>query len=182
MALNIYNENTNQRSSKGIRIEEVAALLSVSTATIRNWIKSGKIQAINHGRSPIFDEQAIMQIKNEIESGASHRLKSRRNKRAVDGTYVPTEYVNSDKYVKLTEEIIRIVNEARIDVNPNLILLEVILGLLVNRGRIECPLKHCNKSLSELAIKGNLSLGIYDGILNAIYDFNKGVIEAQYEV
>jgi type I restriction-modification system DNA methylase subunit len=178
-----YNQLHFPGNNGGIGIEEAATILSVSTATVRNWIKAGKIRNVTkHGRALVLDKDEIVKIKQEIESGRSHRLKSRRNKRAVDGNYVPTEYVLSSQYVRLTEEIVQIVGNAAVQVKPQLILLEVALNLLQDRQRLGYSNTLEDNSLSELAVEGRLDLGKYSDILQELYDFNMGISQDDSKV
>ncbi|WP_425803481.1 TaqI-like C-terminal specificity domain-containing protein [Desulfitobacterium sp. Sab5] len=182
MTLKINNNSTEKKSTDTLLLKEVAVLLSVSAATVRNWIKSGRINVIRQSRSAFFNKQEILQIKQEIESGASHRLKSRRNKIAVEGTYIPTEYVNSAEYIQLAEKILKIVNESSSEINANLILLEVVLALFLNQGRLVCPPEFQDLSLTELAIQDKLLLGEYSSILNSLFDVNREISANQSEI
>lgn len=182
MTLKINNNSTEINSTDTLLLKEVAVLLSVSTATVRNWIKSGRINVIRQGRTAFFDKQEILQIKQEIESGASHRLKSRRNKIAVEGTYIPTEYVNSAEYIQLAEKILKIVNESSSQINANLILLEVVLALFLNQGRLVCPPKFQDLSLTELVIQDKRLLGEYLSLLNSLFDLNQEISAIQIEI
>ncbi|HVJ50629.1 TaqI-like C-terminal specificity domain-containing protein [Desulfitobacterium sp.] len=181
MTLNRSNDKLIQKSAHVLQIKEVAALLSVSTATVRNWIKSGRIRVLKQGRSPLFNKREILDLKNEIETGVFHRLKSRRNKRAIKGTFIPAEYVNSEEYVELAERILQVVNESSSEMTPHLILFEVALGLFVKRGRFKGLPPFPDQSLTELAIQGKLHLGSYTGLLNPLCDFRQEISEAQYE-
>ncbi|WP_434509986.1 TaqI-like C-terminal specificity domain-containing protein [Desulfitobacterium sp. AusDCA] len=176
------NNSTEKKLTGPLQLKEVAALLSVSAATVRNWIKSGKIKVIRQGRTSFFDRQEILQIKQEIESGASYRLKSRRNKIAVEGTYIPTEYVNSAEYIKLAEKILEIANGSSCEINPNLILIEIILALFLSQGRLTCPPEFQDHSLMELAIQDKLLLGEYSSILNSLFDVNQKISANQSEI
>lgn len=176
------NNSTEKKLTGPLQLKEVAALLSVSAATVRNWIKSGKIKVIRQGRTSFFNRQEILQIKQEIESGASYRLKSRRNKIAVEGTYIPTEYVNSAEYIKLAEKILEIANGSSCEINPNLILIEIILALFLNQGRLTCPPEFRDHSLTELAIQDKLLLGEYSSILNSLFDVNREISANQSEI
>lgn len=177
--MRIKSDSPMKMSTRTLQLKEVAELLSVSAATVRNWIKSGKINIIRQGRSSLFDEQEILKIKKEIQSGVSHRLKSRRNKKAVEGTYIPTEYVNSEEYVRLAECILEIVNECTQEINPNLVLLEVVLALFLNQGRLTCSPEFSMLSLTELAVQDRLHLGRYVDIVNSLYDLNEEISTQQ---
>lgn len=182
MTLNNKNDSSGQKTPKFLHINEAASLLSISTATVRNWIKSGKIRALAEGRSLVFDEDEILSLKKEIESGASPRLKSRRNKKAIEGTYIPAEYVKSEEYQNYAEEILQLVNRSSLEINSPLILLEVALGLFVRRRRLEVSPQFKELSLSELASEGKLNLGSSASLFLALYDFRQKSSEAQLKI
>lgn len=182
MTLNISNPRSIEKSLNVLHLKEVAALLSVSTATVRNWIKSGKIHVISQGSSSVFEEKEILRLKNDIEFGISHRLKSRRNKRAVEGASVPVEYVHSEVYIQLAKKILRIVDRSAAEINLQCILLEIALSLFVSRGRINVSPQFQEQSLSELALEGKLNLGSYTPLLTPLYDFHQAISETHVEI
>lgn len=157
-----------------IGIEDVAHLLSVSTATVRNWSRAGKLNTIEkRGRSLVFDKEEVLKLKEEIVSGDSQRLKSRRNKHAVVGNYVPSEYVRSHQYVKAAERILEIVSGSNCEIKPNIILLEVALILLHQKGHIATVSREFNNaSFTELVVSSHLDLGIYETILRQLFDYD----------
>ncbi len=61
-------------------------ILSISTATAKNWIRLGKLTVCEDGKS--FDKAYIEKMVSEIKSGKDTRLKSRRNKKSVSGSVI----------------------------------------------------------------------------------------------
>ena len=69
-------------------LSEACELLSISTATGRNWMKSGRLIPVadaSHNK-PVFEENTLLALKAALASGTVPGLKSRRNK-----TYISTE-------------------------------------------------------------------------------------------
>jgi hypothetical protein len=200
MSIDKYTEKSNLNETVQLMsLHDVATMLSVSTATVRNWMKAGKLRKVNsEERIPFFNRMEILTYKEEIESGASHRLKSRRNKRAIMGHSVPIEYVNSAKYIELTEKILEIISKATVWIEPQFILFEISLCLFYDRGVLqgeECKNRDIigdegdiTVSFTEQVIRGRRDLGIYEELLIELWDFRefgtqeKKVQQEAYEV
>jgi len=72
---------TQSTEKKLYTLSEACELLSISTATGRNWIKAGRlISASEHGQKPLFEENKLLALKNALADGSVSGLKSRRNK------------------------------------------------------------------------------------------------------
>ncbi len=74
-------------------LSKACELLSISTATGRNWMKSGRLISVaEKDQKPLFEEAALLSLKNALANGSISGLKSRRNKTYVGGnTPVPEE-------------------------------------------------------------------------------------------
>lgn len=74
-------------------LSEACELLSISTATGRNWMKTGRLISVaEKDQKPLFEEDALLSLKNALANGSISGLKSRRNKTYVGGnTPVPEE-------------------------------------------------------------------------------------------
>ncbi|MDA3885736.1 MAG: N-6 DNA methylase [Candidatus Delongbacteria bacterium] len=75
------------KNNKLITIEKAAELLSVSTATIRNWINSGLLIKKDSG---VSNKSAELLLKN-INSGKIEKLNSRANKKNSSNNFIPVE-------------------------------------------------------------------------------------------
>lgn len=164
-------------------LQEVAATLKVSQATVRNWIKAGIVGQVNHAKgTPTFNHYEILSLKKEIESGASHRLKGRRNKRAVHGNVMPTKYVNSMEYVQVTEHILDLISQSGLIIEPmlqRLLLHEVALNLMYVVGKIRlvqvAEESSEGQSLTELSAQGKVEQGIFTEILADLGGLNQKI-------
>ena len=62
-------------------LSEACELLSVSTATGRNWMKAGRLVSVSeNGQKPLFEESALLALQHALTNGTISGLKSRRNK------------------------------------------------------------------------------------------------------
>lgn len=87
-----------------LNISQVCELLSISQATVKNWIRLGKLMIESDGKT--FDRKYIESLIAEIKSGKDHRLKSRRNKKNVSGKALCKDYIQSNHNREIVEEIL----------------------------------------------------------------------------
>ncbi len=86
---NILMDNYNNTK---INISEASAILGISKATLRNWVKLGKIAPYSH--NPLtFSKEEILATHRNLES--SSLLKSRRNKSRINSNFIPRSYIDS---------------------------------------------------------------------------------------
>src|SRR5690242_12457727 len=84
-----------------ISMDETVALLGVSTATIRNWIRHNYIlpEKISTGKL-MFDYSEVINLKEKLHSGQINRLNSRANKRNSGQCFIPDEYADSEEVIQ----------------------------------------------------------------------------------
>lgn len=113
---------------KYFSLEDVCELLSISSATVRNWVRLDKLKVAYYEKNePVFERDYILQIRTEVESGDNKALKSRRNKKYVSGNALYNSYIsdNSSNIAKLQSLLAQI--------NDNKILLdEFAIALLIS--------------------------------------------------
>ena len=73
---------------------EVCEKLSVSAATVKNWIRLGKLQPEADGVH--FAPDYIEELCQALQNGTDSRLKSRRNKKTVTGRLLYKDYIRHD--------------------------------------------------------------------------------------
>lgn len=152
-------------------LQDVATTLSVSSATVRNWMKAGKIRKILAAKGTLsFNRAEILKLKEEIELGAFPRLKSRRNKRAIEGNGVPLKYVDSVEYIRVAEKILGMIGKAKVQISPQLILFELALRLLLDKGVLGDKPSSDTLSLTELTLQEQLDLGVFSELLHELWD------------
>ena len=88
----IYKENNRSYDTMNyMNLEETCKKLSISTATAKNWVRLGKLKSEDDGKT--FSKDYIIELANEIKNGEDGRLKSRRNKKAVSGKEIYSDYI-----------------------------------------------------------------------------------------
>lgn len=83
-----------------ISLKEVCEILSISSATVKNWLRLGKLQSLDNGKN--FSRKYIENLCKKIKLGQDMPLKSRRNKKKKMGKVLYNDYINN----KYNQEII----------------------------------------------------------------------------
>ncbi|MFH1187668.1 MAG: helix-turn-helix domain-containing protein [bacterium] len=94
-----------------LNIENTAAFLGISTATVRNWVKCGHLQTFEDNTKYFFHKKNIEDVKSKILNGDLEKLNKRANKAKADRTFAPDEYIQ-DKigFIKKNNCFIKIYN------------------------------------------------------------------------
>ncbi len=81
-----------------LTLSEVCKILSISTATGRNWVRLGKLvpQSASDSVFPLFSSSTVDLLKKSLQNGTSLVLKSRRNKKYISGNGTDASYPVSD--------------------------------------------------------------------------------------
>lgn len=77
-------------------VQKLSELLSVSETTVRNWIKTGKLQAEWKKGTPCFSQKSVNKIQASLQNEKNTRLKSRRNKSRIQGSETYRNYLSAD--------------------------------------------------------------------------------------
>ena len=85
-------------------VAEVSRALSVSAATLRNWIRLGKITP--DAGEQLFSREYVSAYAEQLRSEESTRLKSRRNKKGTSGRVLYKNYVRSEENRRLAAELL----------------------------------------------------------------------------
>ena len=117
-----------------VSLTEVASILGVSTATIRNWVRHKYIMPLSVGRKLIFDPCQVSELKNQLSTGQLNRLNRRANKRESSTKFIPAEYAARPEVFSFIEFIINVYNLEGLDLKTS--LLAIILNFLEKRDLI----------------------------------------------
>ena len=121
-----------------ISLSETCKILSISLATGRNWLKSGRLTPVNLNNKPhLFSRQVVNELLINIQNNNVDKLKSRRNKTHVSGVFTPKGYVDDDNSYKAVCNIIKEVEKLPIGYE-RVILAEYSLKSLRSIGLIKC--------------------------------------------
>ncbi len=139
-------------------LSEACELLSISTATGRNWMKAGRLISVSEkGQKPLFEENTLLALQNALANGSISGLKSRRNKTCVSGKSSYSNYISKD--------------------SPNHAVLKQLLNLLTQENialdekLLLCLLRHCAEQLITKA--GYADAGIFLPLLEELIDSDR---------
>lgn len=110
-------------SCRLLSLAELCRELSVSVATGRNWVKTGKIKPIEiKDNSPFFDLEYVEKLKESIKNGENGALKKRRNKKYVSGNGIYNSYISNDSVnILRVEKLIEAIRKNGIVVTDSVI-------------------------------------------------------------
>lgn len=153
-------------------LKQICEILSISAATGRNWIKSGKLSpAFYKGRRPCFDKNDIFSMKQELKSGKNETLKSRRNKKYISGNALYHSYLSPQSpNGKLFPELLKRISGYAITPEPDLIrilLADGALHLFASREKKEFTK---TSPLLQQFLEKHLSFGKLDVLLSGLLD------------
>lgn len=158
-----------------IDLEKTASFLGISTATVRNWVKCGYLQAHTTDKR-YFHIEEIENVKANIKNGDLNKLNGRANKSKAERTFIPDEYLQDGVSVDDITKIINFVSDNNIDISLSLLLLslnslqrEKILPSITIQDLISKNLVFTNKQIGE-EIKAWLS-EINDSDIKSEYAF-----------
>lgn len=97
-------DNYEFNPNESISLNEVCDVLSISTATAKNWIRLGKLTSLDDGKS--FNKNYITKLALEIKSGRDGRLTNRRNKKNVSGKILYKDYIKCENNYSVVENIL----------------------------------------------------------------------------
>jgi len=169
-------ELTAQINAKNIiDLEKAASFLGISTATVRNWVKCGYLQAHTTDKR-YFHIEEIENVKANIKNGDLNKLNGRANKSKAERTFIPDEYLQDGVSVDDITKIINFVSGNNIDISLSLLLLslnslqkEKILPSITIQDLISKNFVFANKQIGE-EVKAWLS-EIKSGDIKSEYAF-----------
>ena len=137
--------------------DEVCAVLSISKATLKNWIRLHKITP--DVSEKYFSREYIDKLAEDIRSGKNEKLKSRRNKKSISGKLLYKDYVKNPENKAVVEELISMgeVSESEL----SLILANFAIQLYYQKMNIafdkndvlsEYVENHSNEEFSKLIV------------------------------
>jgi len=112
---------------KQISVDHAAKIVGVSSATMRNWAKAGHI-APAKTRPLSFSEMEVLNLKNQLNSGSLHKLRTRANKARSKENILPSEYLSNNDLVENIKGIIDLVNRNKL--NIEIVLFVATLRML----------------------------------------------------
>jgi len=132
-----------------LNLEKTASFLGVSTATIRNWVKSGHLHTQNEEKGYFFHSAEIENVKNNITNGDLDKLNGRANKSKAERTFIPVEYLKDETNIDNLSKIINFVADNNISVSTSLFLLGLNL-LKKEKIVLSCNIENLTDNFQNL--------------------------------
>lgn len=107
-----------------LTITTASEVLGVSSATIRNWIKTGQLAYVENGKvkNKFLDKKQIEKLKNDILEGKTSRLNNRANKRNSTSTFIPIEQLSDKNQLPLLQAYIGLINKHQLPIQNALLI------------------------------------------------------------
>lgn len=164
---------------KYINISATAAVLGVSQATVRNWIRHKYLNPVKGEKPTCFVHSEVLELKDKLNKGEISRLSQRANKRVANRRFIPCEYLTDKSNSIFIKDIINYIKINNLAIYPSLFFLTInflINKKLINNSDIQKILLfdsvNYNKRniYSELKswyfeIKDNLLVSSYQGLV-----------------
>jgi predicted RNA methylase len=106
-----------------INMENASLSLGISTATVRNWVKCGYLQALDKSSGFVFSKNDIEQAKMRILNGDFKKLDSRANKSKANRFFIPDEYAQDGAGFAELNRIIDFIKTNNVDLSCALFLI-----------------------------------------------------------
>lgn len=167
------------KDKKLVSIKELSQKLSVSEATLRNWIKLNKIRPniINEGKI-YFTQEYSDYKKEQLNSNKSTLLKSRRNKKYINGSFFYKDYIsNSSKNTSVIEELLNYTSTVDITLSEQeikYIIADCAIQLFLQNNNCNTNIK--NNYLIEY-IESKIQLGKYSKLIDDLIDDKYHAVE-----
>lgn len=156
-----FDELVVKEEAQLLTFDEMCAMLSVSGATGRNWVKLGKIvPQQKNGRSLMFARDDIEKILQKIANGDSNALSRRRNKKKISGFSAYESYISSRHNIDLVNRIITQYGE---DMTPS-----ILRSILANIALQFICRKNGNTSANVVSayLHGDLPIGSLSALID----------------
>lgn len=98
--------STFEVSQKVLTVDDVCKALSISRATVKNWIRLGKI--VPDIGDQLFSPEYIERFVAELKSDDNKKLKRRRNKKSSTGKVLYKDYVHTASNQKLVDDLLEL--------------------------------------------------------------------------
>ena len=148
-------------TSELMSLSELCKELSISVATGRNWLRSGKLHASSIIKnSAFFSSSYAAELKDSIQSGKDPSLKSRRNKKYISGNTVYNSYISDNSENAVTvQRIVSYIEDKDIEVTDDILFaviaecaIQMIIGKQHKDGCTQGLLKYLQKALPECCL------------------------------
>lgn len=116
-----------------VSVDYAAQMIGVSSATVRNWAKTGQICPVST-RPLLFLQESVLNLKNQIGSASFERLKTRANKLGSTNHFLPEEYAENINLITHIANIVSYVKEESLEIGA--VMLLAALRFLEANGEV----------------------------------------------
>lgn len=153
---------------KKLSIEELSNKLSISSATVKNWLRLGKITSqFMENNQPFFSDDYVKNLLKKINNENNQLLKSRRNKNHINGKFLYKDYVSdSSKNIETIENLLNNIQKITLPSDENIIkyiLANCSIQLLMQKKNIPTQI---NSNFLQNYLENQIDLGIYKPLID----------------
>ena len=167
-------------SEEYLTITELSEYLGISEATVRNWIKLGKVVATKQDKKTVIFKGEVQKLSESISS--SKMLTSRRNKSRLGSNYIPRSYISkkSPNY-KTILSMIGTFQEESLDITE---VISFCADMLMTTRGITKEIRQSllPDNFSDTNVKEFSPVGTKKANKLAIYDMTGNVAELPSEI
>ncbi|MDM8526990.1 TaqI-like C-terminal specificity domain-containing protein [Anaerolineales bacterium HSG24] len=132
-----------------ISLQQTAALLDVSDATVRNWVKHGYLSVATNSKAKFYHD-AVIELQNRIERGEIDRLRKRANKKKANNSFIPDEYLIDNSFVDEIERIRAYFSDKSLDLAVAIFVLSLKQLVLSGEVQLSSSVQECKACFAEL--------------------------------
>ena len=107
---------------------EASKLLNVSSATVRNWVKTGLLKKQVSSSKPLLLRADVFKLGDEISTGVTSRLNKRANKSQSKNLFIPEEYGNTPELHLFLDGVFKAIESESLSID--VVLISLALNLL----------------------------------------------------
>lgn len=100
-----FTDAAEKKKNDFLNETEVCELFGISCATLKNWVRLGKLKSGEEGGK--FKKSEIMRVYENISVGNDNRLKSRRNKKFAAGSNMNKAYISTTVNISAVSELMK---------------------------------------------------------------------------
>lgn len=163
----MQNSSFENKQTDLLNIANASEILGVSTATVRNWIKTGQLAYTMNGsvKGQLLDRKQIEQLKNDIQDGKTSRLNNRANKKSSTSTFIPIEQLSNKDLLPLLQNYIVLINKHKLPIQKALLIHSLAVlkkaKLITYEKSITSvnEAEYKNKNVKKIILEWNAKLG-----------------------
>lgn len=93
-----------KKNEEILNAQQLCDMFSVSRQTLKNWVRLGKLVTEDGGKT--FNREYAEKFFLKVKNGEESRLRSRRNKKGIDGRALYKDYIKNENNIRIAEKIL----------------------------------------------------------------------------